>query len=59
MRGYVWFLEKVVTIDEKMMDRMEKEVDDMSGEWCNYVLSCRWDDEHNCIKFFPDGPWEC
>ena len=59
MKGYVWFLDAVVTIDADMMDKMEKEIDAMSGQWQNYVLSCAWDDDRNCVIFFPDGPWEC
>ena len=60
MKGYVWFLDTIVTIDVDMMERMENEIANMSGQhWPIYVLSCKWNDDRNCVEFFPDGPWEC
>lgn len=53
----VWYKDGLVEINKELMDEMEKRVDKMCGDYCNYVLSCGWEDGH--LYFYADGPWEC
>lgn len=53
----VWYKDELVEMNEQLMDEMERKVDAMCGDYCNYVLSCGWDDGH--LYFYADGPWEC
>jgi hypothetical protein len=53
----VWYKDELVEMNEQLMDEMERKVDAMDQDYCNYVLSCEWHDGHLC--FYPNGPWEC
>lgn len=53
----VWYKNELVEMNEKLMNEMERKIDKMCGDYCNYVLSCGWEDGH--LYFYPNGPWEC
>lgn len=54
----VWYKNELVEINEQLINEMESKIEkEYDGEYCNYVLSCDWNDGHLC--FYPNGPWEC
>ena len=57
MKATVWYKEGMFEINEALLDEMEDKVLEMSGQYCNYVLSAYWDEDH--LHFYADGPWEC
>ena len=57
MKATVWYKEGMFEVNEALLDEMEDKVLEMSGQYCNYVLSAYWDKDH--LHFYADGPWEC
>ena len=57
MKATVWYKEGLFEVNEALMNEMEHEISEMSGQYCNFVLSVNWDEGH--LYFFADGPWEC
>ena len=55
----VWFDEEMHEMSEELVEEMENRCDRMSGSYCSYVVSVCWDEECDCPRFYPDGPWEC
>lgn len=57
MFAEVWYKEGLFEVNEALMNEMENKICDMSGNYCNYVLTCTWYDGH--LYFDASGPWEC
>jgi len=57
MKATVWYKEGLFEVNKTLFDEMEDKIFEMTGQWCNYVLSVYWDEGHLC--FCADGPWEC
>lgn len=57
MKATVWYKEGMFEVNEALLDEMEDKILEMSGQYCNYVLSVYWDEGH--MHFYADGPWEC
>lgn len=57
MFAEVWYKEGLFEVNEALMNEMENKICDMSGDYCNYVLTCTWYDGH--LYFDASGPWEC
>ena len=53
------FRKEKFEITKENIINLKKREDIESSEWCNYVLSCDWNEEENCIEFYMNGPWEC
>lgn len=53
----VWWTDELVELTEELTKKMQKEADDESGRYNNFVLSMEWKDGYP--SFFLDGPWEC
>lgn len=53
------FREEKFEITKENIINLKKREDIESSEWSNYILSCDWNEEENCIEFYMDGPWEC
>ena len=57
MKATVWYKEGMFEVNEALLDEMKDKILEMSGQYCNYVLSVYWDEGH--MHFYADGPWEC
>ena len=53
------FREEKFEITKENIINLKKREDIESSAWSNYILSCDWNEEENCIEFYMDGPWEC
>lgn len=50
---------KEYELTKELIDELQDKAYRMSDGFSNFVLSVDWDDEHDCPRFFFDGPWEC